>query len=145
MAYIDFAARHDDLLALAPRHDPVPADAPATQLSALEWSVVAIARNDRLSSLRDPSRLSVAMGGLFGALDSIRHETVHRWSPDEDTAVLEMICHYLPSGGGPVPLPVMSVLQRLPGDGRVAHLRIYIDMGPLHAEFASVATSGAQG
>lgn len=89
MAYIDFAARHDDLLALAPRHDPVPADAPATQLSALEWSVVAIARNDRLSSLRDPSRLSVAMGGLFGArhnprladpkLEALRRMAVLSW------------------------------------------------------------------
>lgn len=89
MAYIDFAARHDDLLALAPRHDPVPADAPATQLSALEWSVVAIARNDRLSSLREPSRLSVAMGGLFGArhnprladpkLEALRRMAVLSW------------------------------------------------------------------
>lgn len=89
MAYIDFAARHDDLLALAPRHDPVPADAPATQLSALEWSVVAIARNDRLSSLRDPSRLSVAMGRLFGArhnprladpkLEALRRMAVLSW------------------------------------------------------------------
>ena len=90
MAYIDFASEHDQLLAPAPRHDPVPAaDAPATQLSALEWSVVAIARGDRLSSLRAPSRLSVAMGGLFGSrhnprladpqLEALRRMAVLSW------------------------------------------------------------------
>lgn len=89
MAYIDFAAQHDELLALAPRHDPLPVEAPATKLSALEWSVVAIARNDRLSSLRAPSRLSVAMGGLFGArhnprladpkLEALRRMAVLSW------------------------------------------------------------------
>lgn len=35
-------------------------------LSALEWSVVAIAERDRLSSLREPGRVSVALGTLFG-------------------------------------------------------------------------------
>ncbi|MBW6522875.1 hypothetical protein KZ810_05135 [Sphingomonas sp. RHCKR47] len=89
MAYIDFASEQDQLLSPAPRHDPVPVDAPATQLSALEWSVVAIARNDRLSSLREPSRLSVAMGGLFGArhnprladprLEALRRMAVLSW------------------------------------------------------------------
>ena len=92
MAYIDFAAAHDPLLAPAPRHDPVPATeapAPASQLSALEWSVVAVARGDRLSSLRAPSRLSVAMGGLFGArhnprladpqLEALRRMAVLSW------------------------------------------------------------------
>jgi hypothetical protein len=90
MAYIDFASEHDQLLAPAPRHDPVPAaDAPATQLSALEWSVVALARGDRLSSLRAPSRLSVAMGGLFGSrhnprladpqLEALRRMAVLSW------------------------------------------------------------------
>lgn len=89
MAYIDFAAQNDELLSLAPRHDPLPVETPATKLSALEWSVVAIARNDRLSSLRAPSRLSVAMGGLFGArhnprladpkLEALRRMAVLSW------------------------------------------------------------------
>lgn len=94
MAYIDFAAAHDPLLAPAPRHDPVPATAPdapapAGQLTALEWSVVAVARGDRLSSLRAPSRLSVAMGGLFGSrpnprladpqLEALRRMAVLSW------------------------------------------------------------------
>jgi hypothetical protein len=89
MAYIDFACPPDQLLNPTPRHDPLPVEAPATQLSALEWSVVAIARNDRLSSLRAPSRLSVAMGGLFGArhnprladpkLEALRRMAVLSW------------------------------------------------------------------
>ncbi len=37
-------------------------------LSALEWSVVALARNDRLGSLRTPGRVAVAMGTLFGGV-----------------------------------------------------------------------------
>ena len=34
--------------------------------SALEWSVIALAKRDPLRSLTRPSRLSRAMGGLFG-------------------------------------------------------------------------------
>jgi len=90
MAYIDFASAQDQLLAPAPRHDPLPdVAAPTGRLSALEWSVVAIARNDRLSSLRAPSRLAVAMGGLFGArhnprladpqLEALRRMAVLSW------------------------------------------------------------------
>jgi hypothetical protein len=37
-----------------------------SKLSALEWSVVALARNDRLSTLRNPGRISMAMSCLFG-------------------------------------------------------------------------------
>jgi hypothetical protein len=40
-------------------------EAPAATLGALEWSVVAIARQDSLSTLSEPSRLSVAFGALF--------------------------------------------------------------------------------
>jgi hypothetical protein len=35
--------------------------------SALEWSVIALAGRDRLSSLREPGRMSVAMGAIFGS------------------------------------------------------------------------------
>nr|WP_241527295.1 hypothetical protein [Sphingomonas turrisvirgatae] len=41
------------------------ADAPAS-FSALEWSVVALAERDPLSSLRSPGRMAVALGSLFG-------------------------------------------------------------------------------
>lgn len=69
MAYLAFTTWGADTIAAAPRPvaDPVPA-APALRprLSALEWSVVALAAKDPLSSLRTPGRMAVAMGALFG-------------------------------------------------------------------------------
>lgn len=44
---------------------PVAAVAPKGRLSALEWSVVAVARRDRLSTLRRPGRLSTALRAVF--------------------------------------------------------------------------------
>ena len=44
----------------------VGAAAPAARLSALEWSVVAMAERDGLSSIREPSRLISALGAIFG-------------------------------------------------------------------------------
>lgn len=41
------------------------ANAAIGRLSALEWSVVALARQDSLASLRAPGRLSTAMAVLF--------------------------------------------------------------------------------
>jgi hypothetical protein len=45
---------------------PSSSECPEARLSALEWSIVAVARSDRLSSLREPGRLSAALAGLFG-------------------------------------------------------------------------------
>ena len=74
--------------AVTPRHDPLPATEPA-RLSALEWSVVALARRDRLSSLRRPGRLALAMRTLFGGsadlpladerLEALRRMAVWSW------------------------------------------------------------------
>lgn len=70
MAYLAFAET-----AGGPPVDVVPAAAtrPVTRsteqrpaLSALEWSVVALAERDRISTLRSPSRIAVALGTLFG-------------------------------------------------------------------------------
>ena len=57
--------------------------------SALEWSVVAIAEADKLSSLRQPGRMAVAMGTLFGdrhnprladpRLEALRRMAVLSW------------------------------------------------------------------
>ena len=44
----------------------VGAAGPAARLSALEWSVVAMAERDRLSSIREPSRFISALGAIFG-------------------------------------------------------------------------------
>ena len=70
MAYLNFAQPHEAALALntvRPVADPMPAS-----LSPLEWSVVALAQKDRLSSIDRPGRISMAMGRLFG----------HRRNPD---------------------------------------------------------------
>ena len=40
--------------------------APVARLSALEWSVVAMAERDGLSSIREPGRLVSALNALFG-------------------------------------------------------------------------------
>jgi hypothetical protein len=63
MAYLNFSEVQG---APAPVATPVVELAPEASLSALEWSVVAIARKDGLASLTAPSRLSIAFGMVFG-------------------------------------------------------------------------------
>ncbi len=58
------SAMAEPAAAVFPCADPVPTDTPA-RLSALEWSVVALARQDRLSSLDRPGRIAVALAVLF--------------------------------------------------------------------------------
>lgn len=93
MAYIDFANDTGGLVREAPtpratpRHDPLPRA--ETGLSALEWSVVAIAYGDGLASLRTPGRVAVALGSLFGSshnprladpkLEALRRVAVLGW------------------------------------------------------------------
>lgn len=94
MAYIDFAAETGGLPGakstfspIVPRHDPLPEE--ETGLGALEWAVVAIARGDRLSSLRQPGRMAMALGTVFGAkhnprladpkLEALRRMAVLSW------------------------------------------------------------------
>lgn len=68
MAYLAFAEAGVPVAAQTPVFtSPKPAAAAATaQFSALEWSVVALAERDSLSTLRNPSRMAVALGNLFG-------------------------------------------------------------------------------
>lgn len=76
------------------------AKAPAAQFSALEWSVVALARKDRVSSLRTPGRLSVALGTLFGEghnprladpqLEALRRMAVLSWHRGYSVAPAEV-------------------------------------------------------
>lgn len=96
MAYCSFA---DDATTLAPmpvarpapspQHDAIDVAVPPARLSALEWSVVALARRDRFSSLRRPGRLAVALRTLFGGraalpladgrLEALRRMAVWSW------------------------------------------------------------------
>ena len=59
------------------------------RLSALEWSVVALAERDTIASLREPGRLAAAFEGLFGftrpnklahpRLEALRRVSVFAW------------------------------------------------------------------
>ncbi len=69
MAYLAFAEAGADLPAAALPAAPSPKTAnlaARAQFTALEWSVVALAERDPLSTLRNPSRMAVALGNLFG-------------------------------------------------------------------------------
>ena len=73
---------------------PIVGVQPAPRLSALEWSIVAMAERDRVSSLREPGRFSSALSSLFGVrrpnrlandrLEALRRIAVlawhHRWN-----------------------------------------------------------------
>ena len=86
MAYLDLAQAFSGE---APAPGEEAAATPAQGLSALEWSVVALARRDRVSSLAEPSRVSLAMGRLFGThrnprladprLEALRRLAVLAW------------------------------------------------------------------
>lgn len=59
------------------------------RLSALEWSIVALAERDSLASLREPGRVAAALESLFGLarpnkladprLEALRRVAVHIW------------------------------------------------------------------
>lgn len=66
MAYLAFSEVGAAGLAEPVAAIPVAPRSASASLSALEWSVVAIARKDRMSSLRTPGRIAMAMGAVFG-------------------------------------------------------------------------------
>ncbi len=82
MAYVNFAA--GELL-----HPPRATSKSQAAFSGLEWTVVALARRDRLSSLGEPGRLAKALAGLFGLwrdsaladerLEALRRMAVLAW------------------------------------------------------------------
>jgi hypothetical protein len=83
MAYMNFST-------LDARPIEVTAPRARSSLSALEWQVVALAQNDRLSSLEDPGRISIALGTIFGGrrpnprladpkLETLRRISVLAW------------------------------------------------------------------
>ena len=91
MAYLDLAQGYPPGMApFFAAEDKVETPSGAAQgLSALEWSVVALARRDRVSSLAEPSRIATAMGRLFGTgnnprladprLEALRRLAVLAW------------------------------------------------------------------
>ena len=64
--------------------------APHARLSALEWSIVAMAERDGMASLREPGRFLAALGSLFGIaqpnrlanerLETLRRIAIFAWN-----------------------------------------------------------------
>lgn len=88
MAFIDFSG--DPVLAARETSNVDTVPAVRSGLSGLEWTVVALAQRDRLSSLDQPGRLSIALGRLFGTrrrspqladprLEALRRMAVLSW------------------------------------------------------------------
>ncbi|TZG27977.1 hypothetical protein [Sphingomonas montanisoli] len=86
MAYMNFS----DALPLAANLAPARTETVATaRFTGLEWSVIALARQDGLDSLEEPGRLSRLLGLLFGfgsnrkladaKLETLRRLAVHGW------------------------------------------------------------------
>ena len=87
MAYLD-----TDNMYAAPVARPAvvrPAVTAPAGFSALEWSVIALAKRDSIASLGTPSRMSRALGSLFGfgeasrlaepRLEALRRIAVYAW------------------------------------------------------------------
>jgi hypothetical protein len=84
MAYVNFAETAPALVFQTPSFRRA-----AATFSALEWSVVALARRDSLGSLRTPGRIAKAMAVVFGSrsenpiadprLEALRRAAVHAW------------------------------------------------------------------
>ena len=96
MAYLALNDGFDSAIAAAsPKHfaPALPAAAPKADIpagcSALEWSVVMLARHDRPSSLREPGRFQKFLGRVFGdgfnrrladpKLEALRRMAVLTW------------------------------------------------------------------
>jgi len=87
MAYLDL--EHPFAAPGTSRDTAKTAENAAPSFSALEWSVIAVARRDRISSLDEPGAISRAFGGLFGfgkasrlaepKLETLRRLAVHAW------------------------------------------------------------------
>jgi hypothetical protein len=72
----------------------------SSRLSSLEWAVVVLARSHTVASLRDPNRVSVALGRLFGKrshprladprLEALRRLAVLAWHHSVTVPASEM-------------------------------------------------------
>ena len=89
--------------------------------------------------------IRAAIGGFWAMIGGLTHERRNLWFVnDGDTALLEAVTHYRTQGGGHVPVPVVSLLDKN-ADGLVTSLRVYIDLAPLFAQIgAEQAPAGAE-
>jgi len=71
-----------------------------------------------------------AIGGLWSAIDGLRHRFVHVWDHGA-TTVLEAAVTYFRKDGKTVTVPCVSILETR--GGKVAELRVHIDLAPVFA------------
>jgi len=135
MAYVAFQEIGAAMSAVgvATAQQPVAAHRPETRLSALEWQVVALARRDRLSSLREPSRLTRALATVFGetrnprladpSLEALRRMAVLSWHHGYSVPSIE-VRQFLAAGytADQYELMVDSISTALAGSRRAARL-----------------------
>jgi ketosteroid isomerase-like protein len=74
--------------------------------------------------------IGAAIGGLWSAIDGLRHRFLHVWH-DGATTLLEAQVTYFRKDGKTVTVPCVSILERR--DGKVAELRVHIDLAPVFA------------
>ncbi|HWI86380.1 MAG TPA: hypothetical protein VNT42_08675 [Sphingomonas sp.] len=89
MAYLDHASAFEVAGAHAATGPWAPQVEGVEEFSALEWTVIALARRDGISSLDTPGPLARALGSLFGLgrqsrladprLEALRRMAVHAW------------------------------------------------------------------
>jgi hypothetical protein len=89
MAYLNFAEAIPTATGAVARKAKSASAHISTGFSPLEWSVIALARRDGLSSLSEPGRVAMALGSLFGTrrnpkladprLEALRRMAVMAW------------------------------------------------------------------
>jgi hypothetical protein len=97
MAFIDFSEVQP---ATGTRQAAAAPSEGASGFSGLEWSVIALAQRDRLESLREPGRISIALRALFGLwqdarladgrLEALRRIAVLAWHKSYAVPVSEL-------------------------------------------------------
>lgn len=97
MAYVDFSEAQ---IAPSSREAAAARSENAIGFSGLEWSVIALAQRDRLESLREPGRVSIALRALFGLwqdarladgrLEALRRIAVLAWHKSYAVPVSEL-------------------------------------------------------
>ncbi|GAA1072502.1 nuclear transport factor 2 family protein [Tsukamurella spumae] len=80
------------------------------------------------------------LGEFWSSIGGLRHEFVNVVG-DGPTSI-EAICHYTTRAGTPVPLPVVTQIDR-DGAGLITSMRVYIDSAPLFAQIASEADASS--
>jgi hypothetical protein len=71
-----------------------------------------------------------AIGGLWSAIDGLRHRFVHVWDHGS-TTILEAAVTYFRKDGKTVTVPCVSILETTAG--KVRELRVHIDLAPVFA------------